>query len=139
MVVLRSSAAGTGSRVGVADYVRKGNGMELKMDAHKKNSGLGMVESKGDDVAATDTASMVATKTVAERKLLAKAERVAAEFDVSTERLDACVAEFVREMGMYDFPLSPFLFLHLCLFSPGMAFNRPAVRKRFLLYWLYFR
>ena len=38
--------------------------------------------------------------TAADRTLLERAERVAAEFDTPTEQLDACIVEFVREMGV---------------------------------------
>ena len=128
MVVPRSSAAaaaaaaGTEIGTGLEERTGKENGMESRVDdgtslalgarddmsfqgAGSVDMGMGMGGALADAALAdTDTA----TPTAAERKLLEKAELVAAEFDFPTERLDACVAEFVREMGVFIATALPF-------------------------------
>ena len=107
MVVLRSSATGAGTGTDLEDRVGMENKLKLKPNAHN-HTGTDMAGSNGTGVLVTDAAPTMASVTIAEQKLLERAELMAAEFDVSTEQLDACVAEFVREMGVFPFIFSVF-------------------------------
>ena len=105
MVVLRSSAAGTGAGTGGLEERggkenETGVGVGTKADTHKNSMSSGFAGDMETGIATADAASPA---TAAERKLLRKAELVAAEFDFPVERLNACVAEFVREMGVFCF------------------------------------
>lgn len=87
MVLLRSSANGTAAPA--VTGITTESGKEPEANAHTDNN------------SAMTAAMSTHTATAAEKTLLQKAERVAAEFDTPAEQLDACVMEFVREMGTY--------------------------------------
>ena len=104
MVVLPSSANGTAARTATGTTTGSGKGTEANAPTDKSS--------------AIATAMGTHTLTAAERTLLERAERVAAEFDAPTEQLDACVVEFVREMGAYFYHHSPLPLLSLLCICP---------------------
>lgn len=85
--MLRSSANGTAAPS--VTGIKTESGKETEANAYTDKS------------SAMTAAMSTHTATAAEETLLQKAARVAAEFDAPTEQLDACVMEFVREMGAY--------------------------------------
>ena len=106
MVALRSSAATAAENATTSTSTDgEGDAGRMRVDA-KTGMDDQRMRSDAKNNTSLDDSRTVTLPTTAEKKLLDRAESVAAEFDVSIEQLDACVAEFVREMGAYFFVIA---------------------------------